>query len=92
MSDSMFVYVLLLARSYICIFAYILANIVTYMHIFPLCVDGKEWDERREWEKSSVGVRGGNGLLQSEFLFLSNFMVGKGLFWLEYEVSVLRGI
>ena len=26
---------------------------------------------------------------QSEFLFLSNFMVAEGLFWFEYEMSVL---
>ena len=34
----------------------------------------------------------GNGLLQTEILFLSNFMVAKGLFWFEYEMFVLWGI
>ena len=41
---------------------------------------------REEW------VRQGNGLLQSEFLFFSNFMVAKSLFWFEHEMSVLWGI
>ena len=44
-----------------------------YLYIFPLSVGGKEWDKERECEG------GGNELLQSEFLFLSNLMVAKGL-------------
>ena len=62
----------------------------------PLSVGRKEGDKRREYEKGRVeegggggGGGGGNGLLQSDFLFLSNFTVAKGLFWFEYEMSVL---
>ena len=47
---------------------------------------------KRVWERKSGLWWGGNGLLQSEFLFLSNFMEAKGLFWFEYEMSVLWGI
>ena len=66
-------------------FAYILASIFTYIHIFPLSVVGKGWHEGREREKGRVGEEVvGNGLLQSEwFLFLLillNFMIVKGLF------------
>ena len=39
-----------------------------------------------------MGEGEGNELLQSDVLFLSNFMVAKGLFWFEYEISVLWGI
>ena len=45
-----------------------------------MSVGGKEWYKGRECEKRRVGEGGGNGLLQSDFLFLSNFMVAKGLF------------
>ena len=72
---SMLVYVLLL----VCMFVYALACI--FLHIYTLSVGGKEWDKRRECEKRRVGKSGGNWLLQSDFLFLSNFMGGKGLFW-----------
>ena len=47
---------------------------------------------KEESEKRRVGEEGGNGLLKSEFLFLSNFMVAKDLFWFEYEMFVLREI
>ena len=64
---TMFVYVLLLTRTYIRIFAYILACIFTYIHIFLLSVVGKGCDEGRECEKGRVDKDGmGNGLLQSE--------------------------
>ena len=89
----MFVYVLSLARTYVRMFVYLLACIFTYLHIFPLSVGGKElWEERvvgRESENRRVGEGGGKWLLQSEFLFLSKFIVGKGLFWFEYEMSTL---
>ena len=39
---------------------------------------------REEWIR--------RGLFQSEFLLLSNFMVAKGLFLCEYEMSVLGWI
>ena len=39
---SMFVCVLLVTRTYICMFAYMLAYLFTYIHIFPLSVFGKE--------------------------------------------------
>ena len=68
---SMFVYVLLLI-TYVCMFAYVLADIFTDSHIFPLSVSGKECEKRRVEEGR------GNRLIQSEFLF--NFMVAKGLF------------
>ena len=55
---------------------YVVAYIFTYLHIFPQSVDGKVWDEGSEYEKGSVVEGGKNGLLQSEFLFLSNFMEG----------------
>ena len=70
----MFVYVLLLARIYEC---------MAYLHIFPLSIGGKEWDKGRECTKRRVGEGRGNGLLQSEFRFLSNFVVAKGLFGFE---------
>ena len=73
-------------------FAYVLAFIFIYLHIFPLFVDGNRWDVESEREKWRVGEVGGNDLLQSEFLFLSNFMVSKVLFWFEQEMSVLWGI
>ena len=38
---SMFVYVLLLARTYIPMFAYVLGCIFAYLHIFLLSADGK---------------------------------------------------
>ena len=76
---------------YVCMFAYVLACIFIYLHIFLLSVGGKEWDKRRECKKRRLRVRGGNWLLQSEFLFLSNFMVAKSLFWFEYEISVFWG-
>ena len=64
---SIFVYVLLLARIYIRMFAYILACIFTYVHIFPRSVDGKGRDEGRECEEGKVNEEVvGNGLLQSE--------------------------
>ena len=50
----MFVCVLLVAFTYICMFAYILAYIFTYIHIFPLFVDGKRRDEGREYEKGRM--------------------------------------
>ena len=65
-------------------FVYVLSCIFTYVHLFPLSVGGNEFEKRR------VGEGGGNGLLQSDFL--SNFMVAKGLFHFEYEMSVLWGI
>ena len=89
---SMFVYVLLLARIYVRMFVCVLACIFIYLHIFLLSVGGKEWDKGRECKKRRISEGGGNGLLQSEFLLLSNFMVVKGLFWFEYEKSVLWGI
>ena len=67
---SIFAYVLLLAGTYICMFAYVLAYIFTYIHIFSLFVDGKGWDKGKDCEKGNEWVRWGNGLLQSEFLFL----------------------
>ena len=39
--------------------------------------------------KKRVDEGGGNGFLQSEFLLHTNFMVANGLFWFEYEMSVL---
>ena len=64
---SVFGYVHLLARTYRCMFAYILACIFTYIHIFSLFVVGKREDEGRGWEKRRVGEeRVGNGVLQSE--------------------------
>ena len=80
MNVSMFVYVLFLARTYVHMFVYVLICIFTYLHISPLSTGGKEWDKGRECEERKVVEGGGNGLLQSEFLFLSNFMVAKGLF------------
>ena len=92
---SVFVYVLLLCVHkkytptnlyiYLCIFAYILACILTYVYIFLLSVDRKEWDKGKECEMGRVDEEEvGNGLLQSEwFLFLLilfNFMIAKGLF------------
>ena len=59
-------------------FAYVLASIFAYLHIFPLSVGGKGWDKGRQCEKRGVGEGGRNGLLPSEFLFLSNFMVANG--------------
>ena len=38
---SIFVYVLLLARTYIRVFVYVLACIFTYIHTFPRSVDWK---------------------------------------------------
>ena len=87
----MFVYVLLLTLTYIRMFAYVLTWILTYLHIFPLLVDEKEWGEGREFEKRKVDEGGENWLLRSDFLFLSNFMVAKGLFWFEYEMFVFGG-
>ena len=51
---SMFVSVLSLARAYIRMFAYVLACIFIYLHIFPQSVDGKGWDKWRECEKGKV--------------------------------------
>ena len=34
---------------YMHMFVYILAGIFTYLYIFPLSVDGKEWDNEREY-------------------------------------------
>ena len=65
---------------YVCMFVYVLACIFTDLHIFLLSVNGKEWDEGRECEKGRVNEGEGNELLQSEFLFLFNFMVAKGFF------------
>ena len=65
------------ARTYVRMFVYLLACVYTYFHCFLMGRSGtKEESVRRE----EVGEEGGNGLLQSEFLFLSNFMVTKGLF------------
>ena len=89
---SMFMFVLLLVCIYVCMFVYVLACIFIYIHVFPLSVCRKGRDKERECEMRRVGARGGNGFLQSEFLFLSNFMVAKGLFRLEYELSILCGI
>ena len=77
MNVSMFVYVLLLERTYIHTFTYVMAYIFTYLHIFTHSVDWKEWDEGSKCEKGRVGEGGGNGLLQSEFL-LSNFIAANG--------------
>ena len=75
----MFVYVLLLPRMYVCMFVYVLAGIFTYLYIFPLPIGGKRRGTKEEsMRRMSEG--GGNGLWQSEFLFLSNLMVAKGLF------------
>ena len=66
-------------------------DIFTYLYIFPLSVNEKGWDKGRKCEKWKVGERGGNGLLQSEFLFISNFMEVKCSFSFEYEGSVMWG-
>ena len=70
----------------------VLACILTYLHIFPLSVGGEEWDKGRECEKWRLGEREGNGLLQSEFLLLSNFIAAKGFLWFKYEIFILWGI
>ena len=90
---SMIVNVLLFTRTYIRMFVYVLLCIFTYVHISAVCCSEgvrqkKETMKRREWWRD-----GGNRLLQSKwFLFLSNFMVAKDLFWFEYEMSVFWGI
>ena len=61
-------------------FAYVLACNFTDLYMFPLSVGGKVLDKGRECEKEREGEGGGNRLLQSEFLFLFNFMAAKGLF------------
>ena len=57
---TMFVYVMLLARTYVRIFVYVLACIFTYLHIFLLSVGGKEWDQERECKQRTVCEGGRN--------------------------------
>ena len=79
----MLAYVLLFVCTYIRMFEYVLACILTYFHLFPLSIGGKGCDDGRKCKKGRMGEGWGNGLLQSEFLFLSNFIVAKGLFWFD---------
>ena len=69
-------------------FVHVLACISTYLHVFLLSVGEKGWYKERECEKKRVGKGGVNWLLRFDFLFLSNFMEAKDLFWFEYEMSV----
>ena len=87
----MFASVLLLARTFMRIFAYALKCIFTYLHIFLLFIHWKGWAEGRECEKGRDGEERENGLLQSEILFVLNVMIAKGLFWFEYKMSLFRG-
>ena len=82
---SIFVYMRLLVRTYICMFAYTLACIITYMHIFPLSVVGKrERRRKRMWEGKSWWGGSGKWIVAvriiSFSLILPSFMVAKGLF------------
>ena len=52
-----FVYVLSLAHTYICIFAHIVTSILTYTQIFPQSLAGKERGKGRESEKREECVR-----------------------------------
>ena len=68
--ECSYVCVCAVACAYICVYVfYVMTCILTYLHVFPLFVDGMEWDEARECEKRRVGEGGGNGLLQIEFSF-----------------------
>ena len=63
-------------------------HLYIYTHISAVCCL-----ERGETKEESLGrkelVRWEKGLLQSELLFLFNFMVAEGLFWFKSEMSVL---
>ena len=73
-------------------FVYVLACIFSHTHIFPLSVDGKGSGMNEESVKREIVEEGGgNTLLQSHFLFLSNFTVALSSFWFEYEMSVFFG-
>ena len=82
----MFVYVLLLARTHIRLFEYILTCIFTYVHILPLSIVGMGWDQGKEFEKRRVAgerVRKWIDAIRMIFppsIILINFMVAKGLF------------
>ena len=89
---SIIVYVLILTRTYIRRSIYVLACIVIYLHIIPLSANGKGLDDGRECGKGKMDEGGGNGLLQSDFLFPFDFIVAKVLFWSEYEMSVWLGV
>ena len=67
-----------------------LACIFTSIHIFPLSVVGKGWDEERECKKRRMGEEEmANGLLQSDwFLFLlilPNFLIARGFFYVNMK-------
>ena len=78
-----FYYFCVCAVAHAFIYPYVMGCIFTYLHIFLLSVDGKSCYEGRPSEKGRLCDGVGNGLLQFDFLFRSNFMVAKGLFWFE---------
>ena len=43
------------AVAHVYIYTYVCVYTVTYLHILPLYVGGKGWDERRECEKRKSG-------------------------------------
>ena len=86
----MFLYVTLLVRTYIRIFAYVYGNASLHIYIYFRWLLMGRGETKKESVRKEEWVReGANRLMQSEFLFLSNFMVAKSLFWFEYEISVL---
>ena len=75
---------------YACLCMYWHASLYIYTY-FRCLLDGKRRRGTKEESVRRVGEGGRNGLLQSEFLFPSDFLVVKGLFWFEYEMSVFWG-